>query len=204
FLYLAMDLSGRSTLSSIYVGALNSSEKRLITEARANAAYATPGYLLFYRDQTLFVQRFDAKKLALSGEPTPFLTEIEYLPRIQRAVFASSESGVLVAQRSSGDTGASQLLWFDRKGQQVGVATKPGVYGNISLSPNGKFVAADAMDLATTNTDLWTYDPDIDSTALWSPDETRLVFTSDRAKRFNLYVKNADGSQEEQLIPQEG
>jgi serine/threonine protein kinase len=216
FLYLAMDLSGRSTLSSIYVGALNSSEKRLITQARANAAYAAPGYLLFYRDQTLFAQRFDATKLALSGEPTPFLTEIEYLPRIQRAVFASSESGVLVAQRSSGDTGASQLLWFDRKGQQVGVATKPGVYGNISLSPNGKFVAADAMDLATTNTDLWTYDlenesakrltfdPAIDSTPLWSPDETRLVFTSDRAKRFNLYVKNADGSQEEQLIPQEG
>jgi serine/threonine protein kinase len=216
FLYLAMDLSGRSTLSSIYVGALNSSEKRLITQARANAAYAAPGYLLFYRDQTLFAQRFDATKLALSGEPTPFLTEIEYLPRIQRAVFASSESGVLVAQRSSGDTGASQLLWFDRKGQQVGVATKPGVYGNISLSPNGKLVAADAMDLATTNTDLWTYDlenesakrltfdPAIDSTPLWSPDETRLVFTSDRAKRFNLYVKNADGSQEEQLIPQEG
>jgi serine/threonine protein kinase len=216
FLYLAMDLSGRKTLSTIYVGALNSSEKRPITQARANAAYAAPGYLLFYRDQTLFAQRFDAKKLELSGEPTPVLTEIEYLPRIQRAVFASSESGVLVAQRSSGDTGASQLLWFDRKGQQVGVATKPGVYGNISLSPNGKFVAADAMDLATTNTDLWTYDlengsarrltfdPAIDSTPLWSPDATRLVFTSDRAQKFNLYVKNADGSQEEQIIPQDG
>jgi Tol biopolymer transport system component len=172
--------------------------------------------LLFYRDQTLFAQRFDAKKLELSGEPTPVLTELEYLPRIQRAVFASSDSGVLVAQRSSGDTGASQLLWFDRKGQQVGVATKPGVYGNIALSPNGKFVAADAMDLATTNTDLWiydlenesakrlTFDPAIDSTPLWSPDGTKLVFTSDRAQKFNLYVKNADGSQEEQLIPQEG
>jgi serine/threonine protein kinase len=216
FLYLAMDLSGRKVLSSIYVGALNSNEKHFITHARANAAYSAPGYLLFYRDQTLFTQRFDAKKLELIGEPTPVLTEIEYLPRIQRAVFASSESGVLVAQRSSGDTGASQLLWFDRKGQQVGVATKPGVYGNISLSPNGKFVAADGMDLATTNTDLWTYDlenesakrltfdPAIDSTPLWSPDSTRLVFTSDRAQKFNLYVKNADGSQEEQLIPQEG
>ncbi|MFZ1053678.1 MAG: protein kinase [Candidatus Sulfotelmatobacter sp.] len=216
FLYLAMDLSGRRTLSSIYVGALNSSEKRLITQARANAAYAAPGYLLFYRDQTLFAQRFDAKKLELSGEPSPVLTDILYLPRIQRAVFASSASDVLVTQRSSGDTGASQLLWFDRKGQQVGVATKPGVYGNISLSPNGKFVAADAMDPATTNTDLWTYDlenesakrltfdPAIDSTPLWSPDATKLVFTSDRAQKFNLYVKNADGSQEEQLIPQDG
>ncbi len=216
FLYLAMDLSGRKVLSSIYVGALNSNEKHFLTQARANPAYAAPGYLLFYRDQTLFAQRFDAKKFELAGEPTPVLTNILYLPRIQKAVFASSESGVLVAQRSSGDAGASQLLWFDRKGQQVGVATKPGIYGNIALSPNGKFVAADSMDPATTNTDLWTYDlenesarrltfdPAIDSTPLWSPDSTRLVFTSDRAQKFNLYVKNADGSQEEQLIPQEG
>jgi eukaryotic-like serine/threonine-protein kinase len=215
FLYLAMDLSGRKILSSVYVGSLNSNEKRLVTQAKANVAYAEPGYLLFYRDQTLFAQRFDAKKLELSGEPSPILTDIQYLPRIQRAVFASSASGVLFAQRT-GDTGASQLLWFDRKGQQVGVATQPGIYGNIALSPNGKFVAADSMDPASTNTDLWTYDlenesskrltfdPAIDSSPVWSPDATRLVFCSDRAQRFNLYLKNADGSQEEQLIPQDG
>ncbi|MGA7471912.1 MAG: hypothetical protein WBW60_04220, partial [Candidatus Sulfotelmatobacter sp.] len=215
FLYLAMDLSGRKILSSVYVGSLNSNEKRLVTQAKANVAYAEPGYLLFYRDQTLFAQRFDAKKLELNGEPSPILTDIQYLPRIQRAVFASSESGVLFAQRT-GDTGASQLLWFDRKGQQVGVATQPGIYGNIALSPNGKFVAADSMDPASTNTDLWTYDlenesskrltfdPAIDSTPVWSPDATTLAFCSDRAQRFNLYLKNADGSKEEQLIPQDG
>ena len=215
FLYLAMDLSGRKILSPIYVGSLNSNEKRLVTQAKANVAYAEPGYLLFYRDQTLFAQPFDAKKLELSGEPSPILTDIQYLPRIQRAVFASSESGVLFAQRT-GDTGASQLLWFDRKGQQVGVATQPGIYGNIALSPNGKFVAADSMDPASTNTDLWTYDlenesskrltfdPAIDSSPVWSPDATRLAFCSDRAQKFNLYLKNADGSQEEQLIPQDG
>jgi eukaryotic-like serine/threonine-protein kinase len=215
FLYLAMDLSGRKILSTIYVGSLNSNEKRLVTQAKANVAYAEPGYLLFYRDQTLFGQRFDAKKLELSGDPSPILTDIQYLPRIQRAVFASTESGVLFAQRT-GDTGASQLLWFDRKGQQVGVATQPGIYGNVALSPNGKFVAADAMDPASTNTDLWTYDleserskrltfdPAIDSSPVWSPDAARLAFCSDRAQKFNLYLKNADGSQEEQLIPQEG
>jgi len=72
------------------VGSLNSNEKRLATQAKANVAYAEPGYLLFYRDQTLFAQRFDAKKLELSGEPSPILTDFLYLPRIQRAVFASS------------------------------------------------------------------------------------------------------------------
>jgi eukaryotic-like serine/threonine-protein kinase len=215
FLYLAMDLSGRKTASSIYLGSLNSKEKRLITTSIANAAYAAPGYLLFYRNQTLFAQPFDEKKFELGGEPTPILTDIEYLPRIARAVFASSESGVLVAQKG-GDTALSQLLWFDRKGQQVGVASPPGVYGNLALSPNGRFVATDAMDTASQNTDVWTYDlangsakrltfdPSIDSSPAWSPDSDRIVFGSDRAQKFNLYLKNANGADEEQVIPQEG
>jgi eukaryotic-like serine/threonine-protein kinase len=198
------------------VGALDSSEKRFIMQAEANAAYVAPGYLLFYRDRTLFAQRFDAKKLELSGEPTAVLSDIQYVPRIQRALFSSTDGGLLVAQKSSADAGSSQLLWFDRHGQQIGVASKPGVYGNIALSPNGKVVAAESLDVATNNTDLWTYDlengsakrltfdPAIDSTPLWSPDGTRLIFTSDREQKFNLYVKNADGSQEEKLIPQDG
>ena len=193
YLYLAMDLSGRKLASSIYLGSLNSKEKRLITQAIANAAYAQPGYLLFYRNQTLFAQRFDGKKLELSGEPTPILTDLQYLPRIARAVFASSESGLLVAQKG-GDTAVSQMLWFDRMGQQVGVVSKPGVYGNLSLAPNGKFVATDVMDPGSQNTDVWTYDlasgsakrlsfdPAIDSTPVWSPESSEVVFCSDRTQ----------------------
>jgi len=214
FLYLAMDLSGRTALSSIYVGSLNSKEKHLVTQAKANVAYVAPGYLLFYRDQTLFAQHFDTDKFELHGEPVPLLTNVQYLPRIYHAVFASSAGGVLVAQ--AGDNNASQLIWFDRKGQQVGVAVPPGVYGNISLSPNGKFVATDSMDPVSQNTDVWTYDlerdkakrltfdPAIDSTPLWSPDSSRIIFTSDRAQKFNLYVKDTNGAQEEQIIPLDG
>jgi Tol biopolymer transport system component/tRNA A-37 threonylcarbamoyl transferase component Bud32 len=215
YLYLAMDLSGRKLASSIYLGSLSSNEKRLITQATANVAYAQPGYLLFYRNQTLFAQHFDTKKFQLSGEPVPILTELQYLPRIARAVFASSESGLLVAQKG-GDTAVSQMLWFDRRGQEIGVASKPGVYGNLNLAPNGKFVAADAMDAGSQNTDVWTYDlatdsakrltfdPAIDSTPMWSPDSSRLVFCSDRAQRFNLYLKDATGAGDDKLIPQEG
>jgi Tol biopolymer transport system component len=215
YLYLAMDLSGRKLVSEIYLGSLNSKEKRLITQAVANAAYAQPGYLLFYRNQTLFAQRFDAKKLELSGEPTPIITDLQYLSRIAKVVFASSDRGLLVAQKG-GDVGGSQMLWFDRKGEQVGVASKPGAYGNLDLAPNGKFVATDAMDPGSQNTDIWTYDlttgsakrlsfdPAIDSTPVWSPDSSRVVFCSDRAQKFNLYLKDATGAGDEKLIPQEG
>ena len=213
YLYSAINLSGRKELYSIYLGSLNSSEKRLITRSRANAAYAEPGYLIFYRDQTLFAQRFDTKKFELTGEPSPILNDIQYWPRVARAVFGVSNTGLLVAQKS-GDNGISQLVWSDRKGQQVGVVLKPGVYGNIFLSPNGRFVSTDTSDPASQNTDVWTYDletqgakrltfdPSIDSMPVWSPDGNRIVFASNRELKFDLYLKDANGAQEEKMIGQ--
>jgi serine/threonine protein kinase len=218
YLFLAVNLSGRKELYSIFVGSLNSNEKRFITNARANAAYAAPGYLLFYRDQTLFAQAFDATKFQLTGEATPLLNDIQYFPRIAKAAFATTDAGLLVAQKSGG-AGTSQLLWFDRKGQQIGTAIKqgtPGIYGNIFLSPNEKMIAADTTDPTSQNTDIWTYDiengsakrltfdPSIDTIPIWSPDSSRLVFSSNRELKFGLYFKDVNGAQEEQEVVQEG
>ena len=215
YLYLAMNLSGRKELYSIFVGSLNSSEKHLVVRSRANAAYADPGYLIFYRDQTLFAQRFDTKKFELSGDPVPLLNDIQYNPRVARAVFAASKDGLLVAQKT-GDTGISQPLWLDRRGQQIGEALKPGVYGNMFLSPDGRFLSCDTTDSASQNTDVWaydlqtadakrlTFDPSIDSMPIWSPDGKQILFASNRELKFDLYLKDANGAQAERIIPEDG
>ena len=215
YLYSAINLSGGKDLYSIYVGALNSNEKRLLVRAKGNAAYAAPGYLLFYRDRTLFAQHFDTKKFELTGEPAPILTDVQFFPRISQAVFATSSTGLLVAQRNA-DSGASQALWFDRKGQEIGLALNPAIMGNIMLSPNGRAVAADTTDSASQNTDIWTYDletrsakrltfdPALDSLPIWSPDGSRIMFASNRDLKFDLYLKDANGAQEEKIIPQDG
>ena len=57
----------------------------------ANAAYAAPGYLLFYRDKTLLAQPFDLKRFALTGEATTILPQVQFLPQVKRAVFAVSD-----------------------------------------------------------------------------------------------------------------
>lgn len=215
YLYAAINLSGRRDLYSVYLGALNSKEKRLVLRAKGNVAYAEPGYLLYYRDQTLFAQHFDTTKFDLSGDPVPILTDVQFFPRISEAVFSAAGAGLLVAQRS-GDSGASQVLWFDRKGQQIGFAMNTGIYGNVMLDPSGKFVASDTTDPASQNTDIWTYDleartakrltfdPALDSLPIWSPDGSRIIFASNRELRFDLYLKDANGAQEEKIIPQDG
>ncbi len=215
YLYSAINLSGRKDLHSIYMGSLNSNEKRFVTKASGNVAYVAPGYLLFYRDQTLFGQPFDVKSFQLTGEPVPVLTDVQFLPRISKAAFAASSTGLLVAQGNA-DSGVAQLLWFDRKGQEIGIALHPGIYGNVSLAPNGRTVASDTTDPDSQNTDIWiydletqsakrlTFDPSIDSLPVWSPDGTRMLFGSNHGVTFDLFLKDTNGAQEEKLIPQEG
>jgi eukaryotic-like serine/threonine-protein kinase len=215
FLYAAVNLSGRRELNTIYVGSLNSGEKHLVTKAGGNAIYAAPGYLIFYRDQTLFAQHFDTEKFMVSGEPVPVFADVQFGSRISRAVFGASDAGLLTAQKR-GDWGSSQIVWFDRKGQETGVAVKAGVYGNIALSPDGKTVAVDATDPASQNTDIWTYDletqgakrltfdPAIDSMPTWSPDGRHIIYAENREQHFALYMKDATGAGEETTIPHPG
>jgi serine/threonine protein kinase len=211
FLYMTFNVSIQSDSNAIFVGSLDSKEKRFVTKATANAAYAAPGYLLYYRDKTLFAQRFDPGKFELKGEPAPILTEIQYQARVGRVGFAASDSGLLVAQ-NSGAVSFSQLIWFDRKGNQIGVVGKPDLYANVSLAPDGKSVAVDKTDTGNQNTDVWiydllrdstkrmTFDPAIDAMPVWSPDASRLAFASARQNVFSLYLKAADGAQEEKPI----
>jgi Tol biopolymer transport system component len=212
FLYMATNFAGRKDVDAIFVGSLDSKEKRFVVEATANAAYAAPGYLLFYRDKALLAQRFDLERFALKGEPTIILTDIQYQPQVKRAVFGASERDLLVAQSGSGVV-LSQLVWFDRKGKELGAVGKPDVYGNVFIAPNGKSVAVSMMDIASQNTDIWaydlqrgsskrlTFDPAADSVPIWSPDAERLIFASNRLFSFNnLYVKNSDGTQDEKSI----
>jgi Tol biopolymer transport system component len=211
FLYLAANVSGKTDPDAIYVGALNSNEKKFVIKATANSVYVAPGYLFYYREKTVFAQRFDAIKLEVSGEAMPILTDIAYLPRIVYAAYAVSDTGLLVAQSGSG-VALSRLVWYDRKGNETGTASKPDVYSNIKLAPDGKTVALDKTDEDSTNADIWTYDiqrdamrrltfnPAIDAMPVWSPDGTRILFASSRNQKFDLFVKNADGGQEEKLL----
>jgi DNA-binding winged helix-turn-helix (wHTH) protein len=211
YIYMAANFSGRNDADSILVGSLDSNEKHLVVKSSANAAYAAPGYLLFYRNKALLAQRFDLKHFVVTGEPNAMLTDVQYLSSVKRAVFAASNNGVLLAQTGSG-AAISQPTWFERNGRVVGAVGQPGVYGNVSLAPTGKSVSVSLTDIASQNTDIWTYDLvhgsakrltfdlAVDRVPVWSPDAGRLVFTSSRQSNIDLYLKNADGTEEEKSI----
>jgi Tol biopolymer transport system component len=214
YLFMTFNIRMQFAKSGIYVGELGSGNKKFLLNAEANAAYAEPGYLLFYRDGTLFAQHFDPNRLELFGEPQTILAGVENLPRLGFAAYAASSGQALVAQTGTGAS-LSRMEWFDRKGTEIGAVGKQDVYANLSLSPDGKMVATDRTDETNQNTDVWvynlqgdgmkrmTFDPAIDATPVWSPDGKQLVFASGRNQAFDLYLRNADGTQEEKPIEQE-
>src|ERR1700728_4267400 len=215
FLYFGGDVAGSVAASAeknaIFVGALDSNQKTFVTKATGNMTYVAPGYLLYYRDKTLMVQSFDADKLRLSGDPLPLLTDMAYTPRISHTAFSAS-AGVLVAQRGSG-VSVSQLVWYDRKGNEVGSIGEREVVVNVAIGPDGKTLAVDRTDEETQNSDVWTYDlqrnglkrltfdPSVDAAPVFSPDGKQILFASSRGRVFRIYLKNADGAQEEKPLP---
>jgi len=154
-------------------------------------------------------QAFDADKLQLSGEAFPVAEQVGYDVASFQTFFSVSQTGVLVY--SSGSYGNSQLTWMDRGGKEIGLLGGPGNFIRPWLSPDGKRVAVDGVD-AMGNRDVWlidlatgkptrfTFDPAQELFAIWSPDGSRVAFSSDREGPRHLYQKAATGAGQEELL----
>ncbi len=210
FLYLAANFSGEFEKNTIFLGSLDSGEKRFIVSASSNAAYADPGYLLYWRDNALVAQRFDSRSYVLSGEPHTVSDEVQYLPQIDLALFDVAGKGTLVAQTGKG-AAKSQLKWFDRSGRPAGTLGPPGSFGNLRLSPDGRRVAVDQTEPDGRRIGIWIHELTNDAVTrftfggydqlpIWSPNGKQVAFSSSRKLYFSLYWKNADGSGSEQEI----
>jgi Tol biopolymer transport system component len=211
FLYLAANFTGHREVNAIFVGSLDSPEKRQIVNTSGNVAYADPGYLLYMRDQILVAQPFDLRRYALAGEPHTVSDEVLYFPQVDRAVFSASTGEVLVTQTGKGAS-LSQLMWFDRSGKPAGTVGAPGWYNNVRLSPDGRRIATDQTDSDGLNIDIWahepargtatrlTFDPAMDYAPVWNPDGKHILFGSSRRLGFRLYLKNADDSSPEEEV----
>jgi Tol biopolymer transport system component/tRNA A-37 threonylcarbamoyl transferase component Bud32 len=217
FLYLGANFGGKTEYNAIFLGSLDSQERRLLVSTSAQAAYAEPGYLLYLRDQkTLVAQPFDRRRYVLSGESHPLSDDVLYFPQVYRAVFNVSNREVLVTQTGRGAS-LSQLTWFDRSGKPGGTVGMPGSYFNVRLSPDGRRVAVDQTGPNGRGGDIWihepargartrlTFDPSSNVTPIWSPDGRQILFSSNRSlSSGGLYLKNADGSGTEEEVADTG
>ncbi len=211
--YLYLSLGNPPYREGIYAASLGSSDRTFIVATNTNAAYLQSGQLLFTRGRVLMAQSFDLQSLKLSGESRPVADHIDLAAQagLHFATFAASPGGVVV-WRHSKPTALSFLQWFDRSGKKLATVGEPADYSNPALSPDNSKLAICIRDPQTRTRDIWifdllrggktrlTFDPADDLDPIWSPDGTRIAFTSDRSGQRNIYWKLADGSGPEQLL----
>src|SRR5262245_23516410 len=134
--------------SGLYVGSLSDKATRQILSSDYSGVYAA-GYLLFVRNGALTGQSFDTRALKLVGEPFLIAEQVKTSSIIPH--LSAAESGTLAFQ--SGGTQASQLVWFDRSGKQLGTVGEPADYSNPSLSADDKRLAVGVRDPKTKSRD---------------------------------------------------
>jgi Tol biopolymer transport system component len=208
FLYFR---SGPPDVEGMYVGTLdvdagNQSRQRIL--ATGVPAIFANGYLFFPRAGTLMAQRFDARRLEIQGAPVPIAHNVE-LTWYFTGVFSVSDDGVLV-YRTASAPGTFRLTWVDRQGKALGTVGPPGTDRRVVLSPDGgRAVAKDApygapgdlwmLDLASGRRTRFTFNKNVYSPAVWSPDGARIAYSGGRLGD-TIYEKAASGLGDEQVL----
>ncbi|HEU5238234.1 MAG TPA: hypothetical protein VFU37_13950, partial [Pyrinomonadaceae bacterium] len=211
---------GQKEVRGVYVGSIDGTFKRRIIGENTSVRYVSSaqsgsdeadGWLLYRRDDALLAQPFDARSLQLSGIPFPILEKVGHDPiNTDYVNFSVSDNGVLIADPNFNRQ--RQYLWVDRAGKPASSLNVIGSVGSAWLSPDQKRFVADRIDNQNNSPDLWlcdvtggnevrfTFVPGNDQCPLWSPDGSRIVWSSNREGIGNLYQKAASGAGEDLLL----
>ena len=207
FLYY---VTGTSDVRGIHLGELESSTTQRLFDADSAAVY-TAGHLFFIRAGTLFARSFDAASLHVTGKPFPIAEGVMgSVGSNIRAALAAGQSAIAVRVGSA--AAERQFEWVDRSGRRLRTVGPPvsGFVTSPSPSPDGASLAL--LRRVNGNSDIWlletrrgvlsrfTDHASEDIFPLWARDGSRIVYTSNRNGRFDLYQKRTTGSAAEDLL----
>jgi Tol biopolymer transport system component len=181
-----LHMAPRSTGAGIYVGQLGTDDHRLLLPGTVSQASYSQGHLLYVREQTLMAQPFDPNRVALSGEPLPLAHPV-VTGGGNASAFSVSSIGAIAYEAGDEIRNQGRLLWLDRAGKQIGSIGDEADYRQVQLSWKGDRLVAGIVAPGNNTADLWLFDlsrrgaarftsSGNASVAVWSPDDTRIVF----------------------------
>ena len=209
--FLFVTLPAKQGNFDVFVGSIDSKERKFLFAASSAPIYAEPGYLIYMRDNTLVAQRFDAGGLATtrrSREPRRGAGAVG-LDRARRScrlrTTACSRAGAWGSRTRlcSGTTAPGNPP--ARFPCPPAASRRCGCPRTGSASPTVRRSAVSATDIWLFDLDRpvpsrFTFGPSTNYYLAWSPDGSRIAFASDRFGPEDIFVKSVDGAAEETAV----
>jgi Tol biopolymer transport system component len=212
--FLFVSLPPRDGNFDVYVSSIDSGTRKRILRSAAAPVCAGNDGLILASDGRLMAQRFDSERMELIGQPRSLGPATAFDLSVGERPVSVSSNGVLIQPTAALEN--TRLVWLDRSGKSgAALAIPEGRYEKMLISPDGSQLLA-VRRTSPVAVDLWVIDlakgPPTRLTArsqsriggdlAWSPDGSRVAFSSNRDGPTNIYVKQVSQVADEELIYQ--
>jgi serine/threonine-protein kinase len=180
---------------------LETREYRTIITGRTHARYASSGHLVYAKGETLMAAPFDLNRLEITDAAAPVVENVAMNIGNGQSYFDLSEDGSLIYVQARFQS--CSIEWVDRDGNVETITDLGRDARTPDLSPgDGRLAVAITSE---SNEDIWTYDLSRGTLtrlttegrgqfgARWTPDGTRIAFSSDTPP-YDIFWMPADGS----------
>jgi len=204
FFFMAALLGPVSEENVFYLGSLDGKGSRILFHGSSPIAYAM-GHVLYLDGNVLMARPFDPVELQFTGEAVPIAEGIEFDPLFSSGIFSVSENGALLYLRGKGSS-THTLGLFDRTGKKLGSLGESAPGTAARFSPDSRSLAYDLISSSSGKVDLWMLDIGsgnrvrlasdpfnlVSHSPVWSPDGTRLAYSSARTANRAIYIKTVN------------
>jgi len=191
--------------AQIVAQSMQTQERVTLIDGGRDARYLRTGHLVYALNGSLLVVPFDVGRRQITGSAVPVVNDVFDSGTLTGAVHYDVANNGSLAYAPRPGSALLQLMWVDRNGRAEAIPADPRPFSHPRVSPDGTRIAAEVNE--PNNTDVWVGDTrrgiftrltrseDVDTDPIWTPDSTRLVYTSVRGTE-GLFIQPADGSGE--------